>query len=184
MYTIACQGIQEHREGSHEGLTFTSGHLGNLSLMEYHTTKQLHVVVNHLPFQVIAASRPVVVVDGLVTVDGDEVLSGIGSQLPIEVCGCDDGLLVLGKPFGSLFHNGEHLRHHLIEGFLVDVEDFFLNLVYLCEDVCTFVDGRILDSAFQFGYTGSLLSGLGLYLFTDLLRTLTQRIIIQLLNLW
>ena len=49
MYTIACEGIEEHGKGSHEGLTFTSSHLGNLSLMEYNTTEELHIIVNHLP---------------------------------------------------------------------------------------------------------------------------------------
>ena len=49
MHTVTGKGIQEHREGSHEGFTFTSRHLSDLSLMEHDTTKQLHVVVNHLP---------------------------------------------------------------------------------------------------------------------------------------
>ena len=37
--TITSEGIEKHGEGSHKGLTFTSGHLGNLSLMENETTK-------------------------------------------------------------------------------------------------------------------------------------------------
>ncbi len=77
MDAVTCQGIQEHGEGSHEGLTFTCCHLGDLSLMEYLTTEELHVVVDHLPFQVVATGSPVVVIDGFVSVDGDEILGRI-----------------------------------------------------------------------------------------------------------
>ena len=35
VHTLACQCIEEYREGCHEGLTFSGCHLGNLTLMEW-----------------------------------------------------------------------------------------------------------------------------------------------------
>ena len=184
VYTVTREGIQEYRQGSHERLTLTSGHLGDFSLMQYDTTEQLHVVVDHLPFQVVTACSPVVMIDGLVTVDGDEVLLRVTSQLTVEVCGRHDGLLVLGKAAGGLFHDGKHFWHHLVEGFLVDVEHFLLDLVDLCEDVCTLVDGGALDGGLQFVDAGFLLLGSVLHLLLNGLGALAQCIVVQFLNLW
>ena len=109
VYTVASQGIQEDGEGSHEGLTFTSRHLGNLTLMEYGTTKQLHVIVDHFPLQIVTAGSPVVMIDGLVAINRDKVFLGIGSQLAIEVRSCYNGLFVLCETTGCLFHDGKDL---------------------------------------------------------------------------
>ena len=71
MHTVSCQRIEEYRQGSDEGLTLTSSHLGNLTLMQYNTTEELYVIVYHLPFKVVTTCCPVVVVYCLVTVNGD-----------------------------------------------------------------------------------------------------------------
>ena len=183
VYTIACEGIEEHGEGSHKGLTFTSSHLGNLSLMEHETTKQLHVVMDHLPFQVVTTCCPVVMIDGFVAIDGDEVLTGIGSQLTVEVGSRDDGLLVLCEATGSLLDDGKHFVHHFVESLLVDVQHFLLYLVNLCEDVCTLIDRGVLDGGLQFGNFVFLLCGRRLYLLLQLLRTLTELVIAHGFNL-
>ena len=39
MYTITRQGIQEYRQCSNQGFTFTGCHFSNLTLMQYNTTK-------------------------------------------------------------------------------------------------------------------------------------------------
>ena len=39
VYTITCQGIQEYRQCSNQGFTFTGSHFRNLTLMQYNTTK-------------------------------------------------------------------------------------------------------------------------------------------------
>ena len=126
VYAVACQSIQEHGQRGHEGLTFAGGHLGNLSLMEHGAAEELHVVVNHLPLQVVAACCPVVMIDGLVAVDGDEVLAGVASQFAVEVGSRHDCLFVLGKAAGGVLHNGEDLGAHLVECLLVDLERIFL----------------------------------------------------------
>ncbi len=109
MDTITRQSIQEHRQRSNQCLTFTSGHLSNLTLMQYGTAKQLYVIVYHFPFQVVATGCPVVVVDGLVTIDGDEVLARVCCQLTVKISGRDDGLLIFSKPAGGLLDDGKDL---------------------------------------------------------------------------
>ena len=115
MNAVASQGIQEHGEGSHEGLTFTSRHLGNLALVQHDAAEELYVVVHHFPLQIVATSCPVVMVDGFVAVDGDEVLAGVSSQLAVEVGSGNHRLLVLSKAAGGLFDDGKHFGHHLVE---------------------------------------------------------------------
>ena len=114
--------------------------------MEYRTTEELYVIVYHLPFQVVTASRPVVMVDSLIAVDGDEVLLGVACQFAVEVGSGDNSLFVLGEATGCLLHDGKHLEHYLVKGFLIDVKSFFLQFVYLVEDGFALVNGRVFDS--------------------------------------
>ena len=183
VYTITGKSVQEHRQRSHQRFTLTRCHLGNLTLMKNGTTKELNVVVNHLPLQVVTACRPVVMIDGLVTVNRNEVLTGVCCQLTVKVrCG-NNRLLVLGKTASRLFHDGKHLEHHFVEGFLVDFKGFLLQLVYLCEDRLTLIDGRLLDSSLQFLNLCFLFMGSLLYLLLNGLRTGTQFVVRQSLNL-
>ena len=165
---VSGEGVEEDGERCHERLTFTRCHLGDFSLVEHLTAEELHIVVNHLPFQVVSASRPVVVVDGLVAVDGDEVFGGVGGQLAVEVGGRDDGLLVLGKAACGVFHNAESHGHHVVEGFFIDIERLFLQFVDLVEDGFTLVDGCILDGCLELGNLLFLLTSGFLYVLLNL----------------
>ena len=117
-------------------------------------------------------------VDSLITVDGDKVLLGITGQFTVEVCSRYDGLFVLSETLGSLFYDGENLRHHLIERFLIDIEHFLLYLVDLLENAGTFVNGGVLDGCLQFCNFGLLLFSRVLYLLLEFFGTLTERIVI------
>ena len=107
--------------------------------------------MDHFPFQVITTCSPVVMVDSLVAVNRNEVLPGICCQLTVKVCGSDYCFFILGKALSRLFDDGEDFWHHFIKGFLIDIENVFLNLVDLSKDVCTLVDGRIFNGCLQFG---------------------------------
>ena len=124
VHTVASQGIQEHRERSHERLTFTRCHLGNLTLMEHGTTEELHVVVDHVPLQVVTAGHPMVVIDGLVAVDMHKVLGG--SQLAVEIVGRYHHFLVLGEAAGGFLHDAEGHGEHFVEGHFHIVEALFV----------------------------------------------------------
>ena len=74
MHTLAGERIEKHRQGSHEGLALSGGHLRNLSLMQYDTADELHIIVYHLPDSLIASGNPMVLPEGLVTLDGHEIV--------------------------------------------------------------------------------------------------------------
>ena len=86
-----------------------------------------------------------IVVDSLITVDGDEVFLRITSQLAVEIVCCNDSLLVLGKSACCLLYDGEYLGHHLVEGILIDFKYFLLDFIDLGKDIGTLVDWCILD---------------------------------------
>ena len=134
MYAVACEGVKEYGECCHEGLTLTCCHLGNLALMENSTTEDLNVIVYHLPLEVVASCCPVVVVNGLVAVDGDEVVLGVLSELAVEVGGSNYCLLVLCETTGCVLYDAESHRHDFVESLLVQVEHFLLQLVDGIED--------------------------------------------------
>ena len=179
MNTVACQGIQEYRQGSHEGLTLTRSHLGNLTLMEHSTTEELYVVVYHLPFQVVASGRPVVVVDGLVAVDGDEVLLRVGSQFAVEVGSRHHRLLILGKAASRLLHDAECHGHHLVQSLLILVQCLFVQFVNLVEDRFACVDGSFLNRSLLSLYLFQFRLGIVLYVLLYLLSLGTQVVVAE-----
>ena len=132
VHAVAGQRVQEHRQCRHQCLSLARRHLGNLALVQHHAAKQLHVVVDHVPCHLAAACHPVVLVDGLVALNPHEVV--LGCQLAVEVVGCDHNLLVFAEAACRVLHDGEHRRQNLVQSLLVDLENFLLRLVYLCED--------------------------------------------------
>ena len=120
--------------------------------MQGDAAKDLHVVVHHVPFHLVSAGRPLVVVDGFVAVDGDKVVGRVGGELAVEVGGRDHHLVVLGKAACSVLDNAVGCGHHLVENLLQGVEHFLVLLVDFVEDGLAFVDGRVLDAALELGY--------------------------------
>ena len=151
VHTVAGQGIEEHGQGTHKGLTLTCGHLGDLTLMEGDTTEELHVVVDHVPFDLVATGCPLIVIDGLVAIDGDEVVSRISSELTVEIRSGDHSFLVLGEAACRVLDNAEGYRHHLVESFLQSVEHLLVLLINLIEDRLTLVDRSLLDLCLELG---------------------------------
>ena len=148
MYTVACQCVEEHGEGCHEGLTFTRRHLSNLALMQHRATEELHVVVNHVPHGLVAASHPVIVVDGFVAVDVHKVVTS--SQFAVEVGGCDHDVLVVGEALSGALDDGESNGTNLIQHLFKDLQLVFLQLVDFLENGLAVLDGRLLDGGLQF----------------------------------
>ena len=143
--TITCEGVEEYRESSHESLTLTSSHFGNLTLMEHGTTKDLNIVVNHFPLEVVATSCPMIMVDSLVAIDSDKVVLWISSQFAVEVGSCNNSLFVFCETTCGIFHDAKCHRHNLVESFLVDVQNLFVELVNLSKDFFALVDRSVFD---------------------------------------
>ena len=106
MNTIAGEGVEEYGEGCHEGLTFTCCHLGDFTLMKHDTTKELYVIVNHVPRHLIAASHPVVVPNGLVAINIHKVV--LDGEVAVEICGSHDDVTIFsfGKTACRVLHDG------------------------------------------------------------------------------
>ena len=149
MHAITRQRIEEHRQGSHEGLTFTRCHFRNLTLMQNGTTKELHVVVNHVPLRLVASGHPVVVVDGFVAFDIHEIVAG--SQFTVKIGSSDLDVLVIRKALGCTLHDGEGDGAHLFESLLKHLQYLFLQFVDLCKDGRTVLNLSFFNLCLQVG---------------------------------
>ena len=128
--------VEEHREGSHQGLTFTGCHFGNHAplllvgfdaAVEDYTADELDVVVNHVPGNLIAAGLPVVVPHSLVAGNLHKV-AAFGGKLLVKFGGRNLHGLILGKTAGRRFHDGKSLRKEFIQnhfnGFVLFLHKF------------------------------------------------------------
>ena len=130
VHALLGQRVEEYGERRHEGLALARRHLGDLALVEHHAAEQLHVVVDHVPFRVVAAGEPVCRVNGLVALDGDEILRR--RQVAVEVVCRHHDRLVLCETARRILHNGECLGKDLVEhllDFLVDALGRFVDLL-------------------------------------------------------
>ncbi len=147
MHAVACERVEEHGQRGGECLSLAREHLGYLSLVQDDSSEQLHVKVHHVPLHVIAPGHPMVVVDGLVTIDVHKVVAG--GQFAVEIVGGDHHFLVVREARRSALHNGEHLGESLVKCLLQRVEHILLQFVYLLEYGCAVLDGRALDAVLQ-----------------------------------
>ena len=182
MYTTSCQGIEEHWQGGNESLTLTSCHLGNLALMEHRATNELNIVVYHVPRHLVATGFPVVVVDGFIALNVEEVMS-VGSEFAVEVGSGYLYCLVLGKSLGGLLDDSKDGGQHLVELLLDAVENFLLDLVNFSPQRFAL----LIFKGFDFGLNGSDFVALRFHILLNLLLDCgtagTQFIVRQLLNI-
>ena len=131
MYAVAGQCVKEHRQGSHKCLTLTGCHLGNLTLMQNYTTKQLYVIVDHIPYGVITSGYPMMLPKCLVTIYDHKVM--LGCQVTVKIGRGNLNLLILGKTAGCLLYDGEHIGKDIVKNHLIAVHDLLLQFIYLVE---------------------------------------------------
>ena len=138
MHAFAGEGVEEHGEGCHEGLALAGGHLGDVvgrllaveDAVEHHAAYELHIVVYHVPLNHIASGHPFVLVNGLVAVDGDEVLPGHG-ETAVGVCSLHFDSVVLGEAASRLLDYGEDFGEGLVKFLGVHLEAVLAEVVYL-----------------------------------------------------
>ena len=180
--TASRKGVEEYGQGCNQRLTFTSSHLGNLTLMKHRAANELHVVVNHVPRHLIAAGLPVVIVDGFVALYVEEVVA-IGSQLAVEVGSCNLDGFVLGKAACCILHNGKYHRKHVVEFIFYALENLFLEFVDFSPQRFSF----LIIQRFDFGFNACNLVALRFHILLNLLldsgTACTQLIVRQLLYL-
>ena len=164
--TITREGIEEDGERSDEGLTFPRSHLGDLTLVQDGTPEELHVVVHHIPGDLIATSEPVVLIDGHIILDADEVVAD--AEVAVKVRSLDADLGVLCEAATRALDDGEGLGMDFVEDDLELVEDLLLELVYLGPDSFALIELLAFDAGLEFFY----LSTFAGYVVAD---TLTER---------
>ena len=93
MNTLSCQCIKEYWESRYESLTLTGSHLGDLTLMEDDTTDKLHVIVHHVPSDLVSACHPVVLPYCVVAFNADELLCS--TEVTVKLCCLNSDCMVL-----------------------------------------------------------------------------------------
>ena len=191
VYTLMRQGIEVHRQGCHKGLTFTGSHLRNRSALlfvvlhravQHHATEQLHVIVHHVPRDLVSAGHPVVMIDRFVAFYLHEVEPRVSRQIAVQLrCGNLDGL-VLRETASRRFDDGKSLRKHLGQLHFIDILDLFLEFVHLVVDLLTFVNRRTLDGSLQLRDTGFLVRYGFLQLVHQRKRTSAQLVVGELVD--
>ena len=144
VHPFTGEGVEKDGERGDKCLTLASGHLGNLALMEHDATKELHVVVNHVPLDLVTSGHPVVLVDGFVAVDTDEVVAR--GQITVEIGGGDSDLFLLNKAAGGVLDDGEDVGQYFIEHLLVLVGDLLLDLVDFGPDGLALFELFLIDA--------------------------------------
>ena len=180
VHPFSGEGIKENGERGDKCLTLASGHLGNLAFVEHNAAEELHVVVDHVPLDLVTTGHPVVLVDGFVAVDADEVVAR--SQITVEIGGGDSDLFLLNEAACRILDDGEDVGQYFIEHLLVLVGDLLLDLVDLSPDGLTLFElflvdalAKVCDALFVFGHVV-------LNVLADLGRLGAQLVVGQLLN--
>ena len=181
VHTVSSKCVQEHRQGSHQSLTFTGCHFRNLTLVQNDTTEQLYIIVYHAPLHVVATRYPMVFPDSLVTFNPYEVLSH-GSQLTVHIrCRYLQFLVLCEAPAGILY-NRKGSRQYIVQCLFILVQHLFFEFIDLSENRFTLFQIRRLDGRFQFLNFTVLFYCRLTDVFLQFFRFRTQFIVTQLCN--
>ena len=134
VYALASQCVKEYGQCCNQSLTLTRCHLGNTTAkflvvrvlqtldttqVQYDTTKQLAVVVNHIPLQQVTACDPTILINGFaLLVDRHEILAS--RQVLIELRCRHHDLLALRETASRRLHNCKCVGQNVVE-FLLDL---------------------------------------------------------------
>ncbi len=111
--------------------------------MQHHAANQLHIVVNHIPRNHIAAGHPLVLVVGhTVGVDADALARG--RQVAVVVVGGDHNFLVFSKAARRILHHGEGFGQYFVQHFLGLVVRSLVELVDALVEAFLLVDRHIV----------------------------------------
>ena len=148
VHTVTSQSVKEYGERTHQGFTFTRCHFSNLTLVQYHTTKELNIIVHHIPFSVITTSNPMVLIDSLIAFDGYKVVAC--SQFAVKVVSRNLNGFVLSKAASGILHNGKNLGECVIERNFHFVEHLRFKFINLAKDYLAVFDGCVLYLRLEF----------------------------------
>src|SRR5664280_759545 len=129
MNSSAGKSIKKNRQRSDNRFTFTCRHLCNLSLMKRNSSKELDVIVNHIPDYLIPACDPTVFPVSLIAFDCYAL--PCRCKIPVILHSSHFKLAVFLEPPGSLLHYCKSLWNTFIKNRFQFFIDLLLDLVYL-----------------------------------------------------
>ena len=178
---VAGQRIKEDGQRRHKCFTFTRSHFGDFTLMQNNTTKELNIVVDHVPRYLIATSNPVVLIESFLSFNGDEVVCS--GQFAVEVVSCHLYDFVFSKAARRVLNDREHLGHNFVKRLFVAFENILFEFVDLIEDKFAILNRSFFDLCFELGYLFLDVVRRVLNFFFQFLRLSSEAIIVERLNL-
>ena len=148
MHTVSGQRIQEYRQGSHQRFTFTGCHFGNFTFMKYHTTKQLYIIVYHVPSGIVTSGHPMVLINRFIAFYTDKIFRC--SQLTVEIGSGYYYFLVFSKAACRIFYNGKSYRQHFIQRLFIFLQYFFFQFINLSKKLFPVFHLRFFYKSLQF----------------------------------
>ena len=133
MHAFSGKGVEEHRKRSHKGLTLTGSHLGDHAALllvgfdaaiEDDTADKLHVIMHHIPGNLVAAGLPMVVPDGfngsvIADLTGNlHEIPAFGSELLVKFTGRHLDGFAGGETAGRALDDGKSLGEDLVQDHL------------------------------------------------------------------
>ncbi|CCY50333.1 unknown [Bacteroides sp. CAG:189] len=150
--------------------------------MKHYATEKLYIIVNHVPYRVVTAGIPVILIDSLVAFDAYEVFCC--SQCTVEVGSRNHHFFVFRKTSCGIFHDRKSHRQYFVERFFVYFKNFFFQFVYLSENLFTVFQLYGFDTGFQFFHFSAFLVCRVVDVLLKFLCFRTETVIIQFSNLW
>ena len=112
MHTITSKCIKEYRQSTYQGFTFPCCHFGDFTFMKHNTTKQLYIIMDHIPLYFCTSCLPVILIYSFISLNTHEIM--IYSQLSIKLCGCNYNLFILRQTASGLFYNRKSFGKYFV----------------------------------------------------------------------
>ena len=103
------QRIEEDGQCRHQRLSFPGLHFRHLASVQRRTTDQLHIVMDHVPFDFGSCGHPSVAPNRLVAIDVHT--AAFGSNVPVPIVRRDGQLTVLSQASGGFLHQCKGFCH-------------------------------------------------------------------------
>ncbi len=177
MYAIARQSIQEYRERSDQSLTLTGSHLGDFTLMQHDTADQLHIVVYHVPNNLVTTGHPVIGINSFVAFDMYKIM--VYRQAPVKIICRNLDSFILAESTRRLFHHGENFGKRFVENIFYFFQYLFLDFIDFFPCRLAFIVIERFYMFFQFGDTFTVIGHRILNMLFHHIDTVTQLIVRQ-----
>ena len=115
--------------------------------MQYDTTEQLYIVMDHVPRDHVTTGNPVVLIDRLIVFDTYEVEAS--SQCPVKIVGRHHHFRILCETASRILHDGKCFWQRLFEHHFHLLRNILLDLIYFSPDGFAFFQFFLFDPLTQ-----------------------------------